>query len=102
MSKGVTKKTTASAKGGDLGFEAELFKAADKIRANMEPSDYKHVVLGLIFLKHISDGFMAKRAELEKDYPEGVEDEDEYRADNVFWVPKPARWSHLQANAKQP
>lgn len=102
MSKGGTKNTKASAKGGDLGFEAELFKAADKIRANMEPSDYKHVVLGLIFLKHISDGFMAKRAELEKDYPEGVEDEDEYRADNVFWVPKPARWSHLQANAKQP
>ena len=102
MSKGGTKKATAGAKGGDLGFEAELFKAADKIRANMEPSDYKHVVLGLIFLKHISDGFMAKRAELEKDYPEGVEDEDEYRADNVFWVPKPARWSHLQANAKQP
>lgn len=102
MSKGGTKKAKVSAKGGDLGFEAELFKAADKIRANMEPSDYKHVVLGLIFLKHISDGFMAKRAELEKDYPEGVEDEDEYRADNVFWVPKPARWSHLQANAKQP
>jgi type I restriction enzyme M protein len=88
--------------GGDLGFEAELFKAADKIRANMEPSDYKHVVLGLIFLKHISDGFMAKRAELERDYPDGVEDEDEYRADNIFWVPKPARWTHLQANAKQP
>ena len=52
MSKGGTKKTKASAKGGDLGFEAELFKAADKIRANMEPSDHKHVVLGLIFLKH--------------------------------------------------
>ncbi len=88
--------------GGDLGFEAELFKAADKLRGNMEPSDYKHVVLGLIFLKHISDGFMAKRTELEREYPEGVEDEDEYRADNVFWVPKAARWAHLQANAKQP
>ena len=94
--------TKKAGKGGDLGFEAELFKAADKIRANMEPSDYKHVVLGLIFLKHISDGFMAKRAELEKEYPDGVEDEDEYRADNVFWVPKPARWAHLQASAKQP
>lgn len=97
----MAKKANGS-KGGDLGFEAELFKAADKIRANMEPSDYKHVVLGLIFLKHISEGFMAKRAELERDYPDGVEDEDEYRADNVFWVPKPARWAHLQANAKQP
>ncbi|MXP14510.1 N-6 DNA methylase [Altererythrobacter confluentis] len=92
----------AKNRSGDLGFEADLFKAADKIRANMEPSDYKHVVLGLIFLKHISDGFMAKRNELEVSYPEGVEDEDEYRADNVFWVPKPARWNHLQANAKQP
>lgn len=88
--------------GGDLGFEAELFKAADKLRGNMEPSDYKHVTLGLIFLKHISEGFEAKRAQLLAEYPEGAEDEDEYRADNVFWVPKGARWSHLQANAKQP
>lgn len=88
--------------GGDLGFEAELFKAADKLRGNMEPSDYKHVTLGLIFLKHISEGFEAKRAQLLAEYPEGAEDEDEYRADNVFWVPKGARWSHLQASAKQP
>jgi len=86
---------------GDLGFEAELFKAADKLRGNMEPSDYKHVALGLIFLKHISDSFEAKRAELLADYPEGAEDPDEYSADNIFWVPKEARWSHLQANAKQ-
>lgn len=88
--------------GGDLGFEAELFKAADKLRGNMEPSDYKHVALGLIFLKHISDSFEAKRNELLADYPEGAEDRDEYAADNVFWVPPAARWSHLQANAKQP
>lgn len=101
LARGSTK-LGSNGKGGDLGFEAELFKAADKLRGNMEPSDYKHVVLGLIFLKHISDGFMSKRAELERAYPEGVEDEDEYRADNVFWVPKPARWQHLQANAKQP
>jgi type I restriction enzyme M protein len=87
--------------GGDLGFEAELFQAADKLRSNMEPSDYKHIVLGLIFLKHISDGFMAKRAELEANYPEEVEDEDAYRQDNVFWVPKAARWPALKANAKQ-
>lgn len=89
-------------KGGDLGFEAELFKAADKLRGNMEPSDYKHVALGLIFLKHISDSFEAKRTELLADYPEGAEDRDEYSADNVFWVPPTARWSFLQANAKQP
>ncbi|PTM60087.1 type I restriction-modification system subunit M [Phreatobacter oligotrophus] len=89
-------------KGGDLGIEAELFKAADKLRGNMEPSDYKHVVLGLIFLKHISDSFEARRAELLAEYPDSVEDRDEYLAENVFWVPQPARWSHLQANAKQP
>ncbi len=92
-------KTTS---GADLGFEAELFRAADKLRGNMEPSDYKHVALGLIFLKHISEGFEAKRAALLAEYPDGAEDEDEYRADNVFWVPPLARWSHLQANARQP
>ena len=86
----------------DLGIEAALFKAADKLRGNMEPSDYKHVALGLIFLKHISDGFEAKRAALLAEYPEGAEDPDEYLADNIFWVPQEARWSHLQANAKQP
>jgi type I restriction enzyme M protein len=92
----------ANGNGGNLGFEAELFKAADKLRGNMEPSDYKHVALGLIFLKHISDSFEAKRAELLADYPDGAEDPDEYSAENVFWVPREARWSHLQANAKQP
>ena len=92
----------ANSNGGDLGFEAELFKAADKLRGNMEPSDYKHVALGLIFLKHISDSFEAKRKELLADYRDGAEDRDEYAAENVFWVPQTARWSHLQANAKQP
>ena len=96
------KPVRANSNGGNLGFEAELFKAADKLRGNMEPSDYKHVALGLIFLKHISDSFEAKRAELLADYPDGAEDPDEYAAENVFWVPKEARWSHLQANAKQP
>jgi type I restriction enzyme M protein len=100
----VAKKATAAAGkvGGDLGFEAELFKAADKLRGNMEPSDYKHVVLGLIFLKHISDSFEAKRAELQGEAGADPEDRDEYSADNIFWVPPTARWSHLQANAKQP
>lgn len=87
--------------GSDLGIEARLFKAADKLRGNMEPSDYKHVALGLIFLKHISDGFETKHAELLSEYPEGAEDPDEYLADNIFWVPIEARWSHLQANARQ-
>ena len=86
----------------NLGFEAELFRAADKLRGNMEPSDYKHVALGLIFLKHISDSFEAKHTELLAEYPEGAEDPDEYAAENVFWVPKESRWSHLQASAKRP
>lgn len=96
------KPVSANGNGGNLGFEAELFKAADKLRGNMEPSDYKHVALGLIFLKHISDSFEAKRAELLAEYPEGAEDRDEYAAVNVFWVPPAARWPHLRANAKQP
>ena len=75
----------------NLGFEAELFRAADKLRGNMEPSDYKHVALGLIFLKHISDSFEAKHTELLAEYPEGAEDPDEYAAENVFWVPKESR-----------
>jgi type I restriction enzyme M protein len=95
-------KPVGNGNGGNLGFEAELFKAADKLRGNMEPSDYKHVALGLIFLKHISDSFEAKHAALIATDPEGAEDLDEYRAENIFWVPKEARWSSLQANAKQP
>lgn len=98
----IPKPVRSNGNGGNLGFEAELFKAADKLRGNMEPSDYKHVALGLIFLKHISDSFEAKRAELLAEYPDGAEDPDEYAAENVFWVPKEARWSHLQASAKQP
>jgi len=88
--------------GGQLGFEADLFKTADKLRGNMEPSDYKHVALGLIFLKYISDAFEAKRSVLLADDPHSAEDRDEYTADNVFWVPKEARWTHLQANARLP
>ncbi|MBZ0086901.1 MAG: type I restriction-modification system subunit M [Thermomonas sp.] len=88
--------------GSTLGFEADLFKAADKLRGNMEPSDYKHVALGLIFLKYISDAFEAKRKTLLAEDAQAAEDKDEYLADNVFWVPKEARWSHLQAGAKLP
>lgn len=86
----------------NLGFEAQLFLAADKLRKNLEPSDYKHIVLGLIFLKYISDAFEIKRAALLAEDPEAAEDRDEYTGDNVFWVSKLARWSYLQANAKQP
>ncbi|WP_454832994.1 class I SAM-dependent DNA methyltransferase [Pseudoxanthomonas wuyuanensis] len=68
----------------------------------MEPSDYKHVALGLIFLKYISDAFEARHTELLAEGPQAAEDKDEYLADHIFWVPKDARWSHLKANAKRP
>jgi type I restriction enzyme M protein len=95
-------KNNKSPNGANLGFEADMFKAADKLRGNMEPSDYKHVALGLIFLKYISDAFETKRKALLAEDPHAAEDKDEYLAENVFWVPKEARWSHLQANAKLP
>jgi type I restriction enzyme M protein len=88
--------------GANVGFEAKLFLAADKLRGNMKPSDYKHVALGIVFLKYISDAFEAKRTALLAEDAAAAEDPDEYLADNIFWVPKEARWSHLRANAKQP
>jgi len=90
----------------NLGFEAKLWLAADKLRNNMDAAEYKHVVLGLIFLKYISDSFEEHHAKLiagEGEYAgANPEDKDEYLAANVFWVPKEARWSFLQANAKLP
>jgi type I restriction enzyme M protein len=90
--------------GATLGFEKELWRAADALRSNMDAAEYKHVVLGLIFLKYISDAFEEHRAKLEAERAEGAdpEDPDEYRAANVFWVPKEGRWSYLKANARQP
>ncbi len=90
--------------GANLGFEAELWKLADALRSNMDAAEYKHVVLGLIFLKYISDAFEEQHAKLEAERAEGAdpEDPDEYQAVNVFWVPQEARWSHLRAHAKQP
>jgi len=90
--------------GANLGFESELWRAADAMRSNMDAAEYKHVVLGLIFLKYISDAFEEHHAKLEADRAKGAdpEDADEYRALNIFWVPKEARWSNLKANAKQP
>ena len=89
-----------------IGFEAKLWLTADKLRNNMDAAEYKHVVLGLIFLKYISDTFEEHRAKLlagQGDYAgANAEDPDEYKAENVFWVPMEARWSHLQASAKQP
>ena len=83
-----------------LDLKQSLWAAADKLRNNMSPADYKYVVLGLIFLKYISDAFdeQYSKAEAEGFDPE---DRDFYTADNVFWVPKEARWKHIQASAKQ-
>jgi type I restriction enzyme M protein len=88
----------------NLGFEAKLWQMADGLRNNMDAAEYKHVVLGLIFLKYISDAFEAKHAELDFQRADGAdpEDPDEYRAANFFWVPKEARWTHLKASAPQP
>jgi type I restriction enzyme M protein len=101
MAKSTRKNSDISA---NLGFEAKLWAAADALRNNMDAAEYKHVVLGLIFLKYISDAFEAKHAELEAQRAEGAdpEDPDEYRAAGIFWVPKEARWQHLKASAPQP
>lgn len=103
--------------GANLGFEQKLWQAADKMRSNMDAAEYKHVVLGLIFLKYISDAFEDHRAMIEgeasnpksewyvrepQERYEVMEDRDEYLAANIFWVPKEARWDFLKKNAKQP
>jgi type I restriction enzyme M protein len=88
--------------GANLGFEKKLWLAADKLRLNMDAAEYKHVVLGLIFLKYISDAFEEKYLELSKDKNSDPEDKDEYVSSNIFWVAKESRWSVLQSNAKLP
>jgi type I restriction enzyme M protein len=96
---------TNNKNGANLGFENQLWAAADKMRGHMDASEYKHVVLGLIFLKYISDAFQAKYDELEArketEYTD-PEDRDEYKAVNIFWVPPEARWEKLRAGAKLP
>jgi len=111
MAKATTKPIT------DRNFEATLWAAADKLRGTLDAAEYKHVVLGLIFLKYISDAFEERRAELDRlsrdensdlYVPDAtqrerlLEDKDEYASVNVFWVPPKARWSELQDNAKKP
>lgn len=93
-------------------LEQTLWEAADKLRGNQEPSEYKHVVLGLVFLKYISDRFDERRKALKEDLvadgikperiPSFIDDRDEYVSHNVFWVPEFARWQHIQSMAKQP
>ena len=96
-----TKKNENANSGASLGYEAKLFQAADKMRSGVSPADYKHIALGLIFLKYISDSFETQYAKIKAE-GEDVEDRDEYLADNVFWIPKEARWSYLQDRAKEP
>src|SRR5881227_2071628 len=102
---------------GDLPFAKELFESADRLRGSVESAEYKHLVLGLLFLKYISDSFERRRAWLEAATREAenadyfteddeeraaiLEDRDEYISDNVFWVPEDARWSSLLAAASQ-
>lgn len=88
--------------GANLGFEQKLWITADKLRSNMDAAEYKHVVLGLIFLKYISDAFSEIYEKLKKDPASDPEDVDEYIAKRVFWVPKKARWDYLASNAKKP
>lgn len=88
--------------GAVIGYEAELWDAANALRGSMDAAEYKHVVLGLIFLKYISDAFEECREELTRTPYADPEDPDEYRAKNVFWVPREARWKYLQENARLP
>ncbi|WP_261134789.1 class I SAM-dependent DNA methyltransferase [Bacillus sp. Marseille-Q3570] len=86
----------------NIGFEEKLWLMADKLRGSMDASEYKNVVLGLLFLKYVSDAFEEKFVELSKDEYADPEDQDEYLAENIFWVPKEARWSYIKENAKIP
>jgi len=86
----------------NVGFEEQLWKAADILRGSMDAAEYKHVVVGLIFLKYISDKFEKKYNELLEEGEGFEEDRDEYEAENIFYVPKEARWDNIKNNAKDP
>lgn len=92
----------AKSSSNDSELEKTLWKAADTLRSNMDAAEYKHVVLGLIFLKYISDSFLERYTTLRNEKYADAEDRDEYAADNIFWVPNESRWSYLQKHAKQP
>ncbi|MGO1477195.1 N-6 DNA methylase, partial [Alkalibacterium gilvum] len=86
----------------DLGFEKEIFKAADKLRGNIDASEYKNIVLGLIFLKYISDSFEERYNELKEEGDGFEEDRDEYLAENIFFVPEKSRWDYIAKHATEP
>ena len=95
---------TEADNGSSADYRADLWKMADALRGSMDAAEYKHVVLGLIFLKYISDAFEERHAQLMAEVDEGADPEepDEYRAESIFWVPQEARWPRLQALARQP
>ena len=100
MTKVATKQTDS---GATTGYEAELWAMADALRGSMDAGEYKHVVLGLVFLKYISDAFEERHAAVLAEWgEEAAEDRDEYIAENIFWVPQEARWARLKAEARQP
>ena len=109
MARGQKKKTKSNSgnkqaigQGDTTGYEAELWAMADALRGSMDAAEYKHVALGLIFLKHISDAFEERRVTvLGKWGEDAAEDRDEYTAENIFWVPPDARWANLKAQARQ-
>ena len=84
-----------------IGFEEKLWASADKLRNNMDAAEYKHVVLGLIFLKYVSDTFMEKHRELMEEDEDFAEDIDAYMAEGVFWMPENARWDYIAKHSKQ-
>ena len=98
-----TKKSKPNDSAANVGYEAQLWQMADALRGSMDAAEYKHVCLGLLFLKYISDAFEEKHAALLAEKAQGAdpEDPDEYRAQSIFWVPPEARWPHLKAQARQ-
>ena len=104
MAKAKTRSKPRRQSAAKVGYEAKLWQMADALRGSMDAAEYKHVVLGLIFLKYISDAFQEAHTRLEAEVGQGAdpEDPDEYRAQNIFWVPSEARWAQLKAQAKQP
>ena len=109
MASGQTKKThtpsemSRQSTGATTGYEAQLWRMADALRGSMDAAEYKHVVLGLIFLKYISDAFEERHAAVLAEWgSEAAEDRDEYIAENIFWVPPEARWANLKSQARQP
>lgn len=97
------RRQTQSDNGATTGYESQLWAMADALRGSMDATDYKHVVLGLLFLKYVSDAFGEARVELEAEVDFGAdpEDPDEYLANNVFWVPEEARWDYLRSQARE-